>query len=200
MRGLRNRIVHSGFGLGDGKLSAGLLLGEAIPVLAIAYNGFFQLDLYEALSVDLGQQLRIAVNVYSRIRLDPATDGRQCCGVLAHAIRWGIRGSLISDWEAKATEDADYEDLRFAMVDRQKDKLERAFGASWSFECPICGDPSLVAELVSSQLDLGKIVLSRAVCADCGLVISDVSSLADTVCAKEIEETRSEILQEYGIE
>lgn len=200
MRRTRNRIVHHGFGSGDERLSAGLLLGEAIPILGIVYDGFFAFDLCASLMEELGAQLRTALGVYARVRLDPDIDPRRCCDVLAHFIRWSIREPLMTDWEAQAAEDAASYGLMFEMVDRQRQNLRRTLEPSWFFDCPVCAGPqSLVAQLIESRLAMGQITLARAVCADCRLAIPDVPHLADTVCAEEIEEVRSEILRDYGI-
>jgi hypothetical protein len=199
MREVRNRIVHYGFGVGDAPLSAALLLEPAIPILATAYKSF-DFDLYDSLIIDLGVHLRTALSVYSKVRLHSCVDGRECFSVLAHAIRWGIRQSFMTDYEAQAVEDAESYGTWFETVESQKRNLEKAFGTSWPFDCPICGRPeSLVARLVKSQLDLGRITLAEAQCADCGLVIPDVPSLADTVCAEGVEESRGEILRGYGM-
>lgn len=200
LRETRNRIVHYGFSPKDDAASAGLLLDVAVPMLTDAYRGFFNFDLVDSLIVELGAQLRLALNAYGKVKGDATLDPTGCFAIVAHQIRWMVRESLMSSWEGLAATHADEHGARFEYVAGRKARLELLLGPEWVFDCPICDTvDTMVCQLDGSQLEARRIALLRAVCADCDLVIPEgMSALATAACADQIEAKREAILRDYG--
>jgi hypothetical protein len=106
----------------------------------------------------------------------------------------------MADWENDASVHADEIGAKFDSCEKQKNALERVFGAAWFFDCPICDDvDTFVCELDEDRLDDRAIVLKRAACASCGLVVRKMPFLADALVGKQIAMKRTEILHDFGI-
>ena len=107
----------------------------------------------------------------------------------------------MADWENEASVRADEIGARFDNCEKQKSNLELAFGAAWFFDCPICDEiDAFVCELDEGRLNARDVVLQRAACASCGLVVRKNSPfLADTLCGEQIASKRKEILREFGL-
>ena len=106
----------------------------------------------------------------------------------------------MADWENDASVRADEIGAKFESCEKQKDALERAFGAAWFFDCPICDDiGTFVCELDEDRLNDHVVVLKRAACANCGLIVRNIPFLADALVSEELSTKRTEILRDFGI-
>ena len=139
--------------------------------------------------------------MYEQYKARPELDPTGCLLVLGHLLRWSVKESLLSDWETKAANDVDTHDLKFNVIEDQRNRVERLLDPSWAFDCPICwGSQALICEMVREELDVGRVTLSRVICLECGLAIPEGTPfLADIVCQKQIEQKRKEIMREYGL-
>ena len=202
LRRTRNRIVHYGFSPKDDRLTAALLLDRGIPLLSSVYAGFFKFDLYDGLIWEFGEQLRYALEAFEQFRGQPDLDASRYFAVFAHQVRWSIKHWFMANWELGAADDAESGMLKFELVERNRAKVESALDPAWAFDCPVCsGIRAFVCQLVDNALDSRTIALSRGLCLDCGLVIPrDTPGLADVVCRKKIEDQRSKILKDFGLE
>ena len=152
------------------------------------------------LRVEFGKQLRIALEVYQRAKNIPGIRNSFYFLAFGHLIGWSVRQSLMADWENVASVRADEMGAKFESGEKQKNALERAFGAAWFFDCPICDDiGTFVCELDEDRLDDRVVVLKRAACANCGLVVRDIPFLADALVSEEVATKRTEILRDFGI-
>lgn len=205
----RNEIIHFGFSPSDDEVAAALLLNTGYPFIERCYKSYFNFGLKRkgvrdgGLLLNLDRHLDVAQIVYQKTKNIPNVRASSCFIPLAHEIRWRIRESLLSNWEAEVLdlEDEEFE-RRHTFQERQKNKLLRdTFEVSWEFDCPICDYPeSLICELEREPLEKGEIRLNRAVCVSCGLEIPKNSpALADELCADQVVECRSQILQEHDI-
>ena len=176
-----------------------LLLKIGLPFLSACYREFFNFDLLDGLRVEYGQQLRIALDTYLRTKDMPDIRYSFCFSAFAHLIRWRVRESFMADWEIDASADA--HDARFHSCRKKKNALERAFGAAWFFDCPICDRPdTFVCQLDDDRLVEDRaVILQRAACASCGLVVGNIPFLADALVHEEVARQRTEILRDYGI-
>jgi hypothetical protein len=201
MRQTRNRIVHYGFNLKDDRHTTTLLLSTGIPFLRACYESFFDFVLDDALLIEFGNQLRIAGEVFEKFKLRSDLNPVYCLHVLGHLLRWSVKDSLISHWEAEAVRTADEDGAKIETIFGQKEKVERLLDPSWAFDCPICGGlETFVCELVNDDLDKKQISLLRAVCVECGLnVPRGCPFLADALCREQADEKRDQILYEFGI-
>lgn len=201
LRQTRNRIVHYGFSPKDDRLTVALLLSTGIPFLRDCYDGFFDFVLDDALLIEFGDHLRIAGEVFERVKMRPDLDPVYCLRALGHLLRWSVKDSLMSQWEADAARIADEDGAKFNTIQRQKEKVERLFDPSWAFDCPVCnGFETFVCELVADDLDRKQISLLRAACVECGLAISrGCPFLADALCREQVAEKRDQILNDYGV-
>jgi len=196
----RNRIVHYGFSPRDDEETATLLLKIGLPFLSACYREFFNFDLLNGLAVEFGEQLRIALDVYQRAKDIPDLRYSSCFSAFAHLVRWSVRQSLVADWENDASLRAEEIGTKYESCERQKNAIERVFGAPWLFDCPICdGVGTFVCELDEDRLDDRAIALKRAACASCGLVVPDIPFLADALVGEEVVRKRAEILRDFGI-
>jgi hypothetical protein len=201
LRRTRNRIVHYGFNLKDDRHTATLLLSTGIPFLRACYESFFDVVLDDALLIEFGNQLRIAEEVFEKFKLRSDLNPVYCLNVLGHLLRWSVKDSLISHWEAEAARTADEDGAKSETILGQKEKVERLLDPSWAFDCPICGGlATFVCELVNDDLDKKQISLLRAVCVECGLAVPrGCPFLADALCREQVDEKRDQILYEFGI-
>ena len=77
-----------------------------------------------------------------------------------------------------------------------KRSLENSLGASWRFNCPICGGlESLVAELDFHSDD---VLTNRCACVECGFLVSKGAPyVSQVVLADQIAKERATILRSY---
>lgn len=200
-RKARNKYVHEGFAHDDNKAAAELLLKTGLPFLRACYDEFFGFDIFDCLVVEFGEQLRISLDVYQMARNIPGLDFGYCFSAFGHLIEWSAGQSQLASWEHEAFSHADDTGVKFETCKRQRDELERIFGAAWFFDCPVCNDfEMLVCELDETSLDVGKVTLKRAACPSCRLVVRENSPfLADALCQTQLAEKQGKILREFGI-
>ena len=104
-RNKRNKIIHYGFSPKDDEESAVLLLRTGYVLIEECYRTFFQFNLYGdkksygGLLPDLAHHLVIAKKVYNRIKVENQIDFSYCFRSFTHAIRWGLQGWAMSDWQ-----------------------------------------------------------------------------------------------------
>ena len=75
--------------------------------------------------IEFGNHLRIAEEVFDKVKLLPDLDPVYCLRALGHLLRWSVKDSLMSHWEAEAARIADEDGAKFDTVRRQKEKIER---------------------------------------------------------------------------
>ena len=206
----RNEIIHFGFNHSDDEIAATLLLKTGYCFIEQCYEAYFDFRLkrkgmdYGGLLPNFDRHLEVAQIVYQRTRYMENDRAAWCFIPLAHEIRWRIRNSMLSNWEAEVLQDEEEQfERRFELQEREKRNLLRdTFEISWEFDCPICDAPAtLVCELQDEPLEKREIQLNRAVCVSCGLVIpKNCPMLADELCADQLDEARPLILQEYGFD
>jgi hypothetical protein len=200
-RETRNRIAHYGFSPSDDEVTAALLLKTGLPFLSACYKEFFDFDLFDGLVVEFGEQLRIPLDVYQLAKDIPGLPFTYCFSAFSHLIRWSVRQSLMTEWEYEVSVRAAEIGANFDSCEKRKRDLELAFGAAWFFDCPICDEiDALAVELDEHRLKEGDVVLQRAACASCGLVVGkDSAFLADALCREQIPTKRDEILRDFGL-
>jgi hypothetical protein len=201
LRDTRNRIAHYGFSPRDDEATAAILLGIGLPFMRACFKEFFDFELLDGLVEEFGEQLRIALNAYQMAKETPGFRCREYFSAIGHLIRWSVRQSLMTDSEIAAAVHADEIGANFEHCEKQKRELELAFGAAWFFDCPVCDEPdTFVCELDEGQLKEGNVVLKRAACASCGLVVrKDAPFLADALCREQVASKRQEILRDFGL-
>ncbi|MFL5386354.1 MAG: hypothetical protein ACJ8GN_27870 [Longimicrobiaceae bacterium] len=200
-RRARNQYVHAGFAPDDEKIAARLLLETGFPFLRASYEEFFGFDFVDSLVVQLGEQLRISLDVYQMARNIPGLDFSYCFSAFGHLIRWSAGQARMASWEYEASVRAGEIGKKYEDCEQQRGELERLFGAAWFFDCPICHEPEmLVGELDENNLDAGKVMLNRAACPSCRLIVRGESPyLADSLCQAQIAREQGTILREFGI-
>ena len=197
----RNRIVHYGFSPRADEEPAILLVETGFRFLSACYKEFFNFDLRDGLVTEVGDQFAIALDVYERAKDIPGLHFSYCFSAFGHLIRWGVRQSLMADWENQASVHAEETGGKFERCEKRKDELERVLGAAWVFACPICDDvDTFVCELDEDSLNDRIVSLKRGECANCGLVVPKAGPfLADALCMQQITDKREEILRGFGI-
>ena len=199
-RNTRNRIVHYGFIPRDEEEAAVLLLRTGIPFFEACNREFFGFEVVDGLVVEFGENLRIALSTYQRVKGIPRLQFARCFDAFAHLLRWSLRESLMADWERGAVARAESYGAAFESSRDTKSQLDRVFGATWPFDCPICGEVStLVCEVDSDRLEEHAIVLHRALCTHCNLILGGVPFLTEALVASQIETQRMDILRDYGM-
>lgn len=198
----RNRIVHYGFSPRDDEETAAFLLKTGFNFLSACYREFFQFDLQNGLLPDFAEQLRISMEVYDRVRGENDLHHTYCLRAFGHLVRWHIKDSLIARWELESAQSADEVGTKFDSCQRQKEKIERLFGCSWSFDCPICFDvETFICEIDENHLDTKEVRLERSVCVNCKLVIPyGCPFLTNALCRDQVEKQRSKILLEFDVD
>jgi hypothetical protein len=201
LRNTRNRIAHHGFSPRDDDVTATLLLKTGLPFLSACYKEFFDFDLLDGLAVEYGEQLRIALDVYQLAKDIPDLQLTYCFSAFSHLIRWSVRHSFMTEYEHEMSVRSEESFVACDSWDKQKRDLEAALDAAWFFDCPICGEmDTFVCELDDHRLNEGDVVLQRAACASCGLVVRKNSPfLADALCRQQIAAKRDEILRDFGL-
>src|SRR5205823_12057128 len=125
VRRTRNRIVHFGFSPADDSITAGLLLGGALPLLEAVYAGYFSFDLLPSLAPEFERQLRATLGFFDQTKADPAFPFEVCFVALGHSIRRGA-GEAARSWaEALAADRGSTVGLEFEAVSEARGKLER---------------------------------------------------------------------------
>ena len=196
----RNDFVHYGFGHHDDEEAAALLLKTGLPFMKACQSEFFGFDLVDGLVGGFGEHLDIALKTYQKARHVPNLHFAPCFGALAHLIRWSLKESLVSDWEARALVRAESHGAAFEKTEEQKDELERIFGVAWPFDCPVCGGVDVfVCELDESSLVNERVTPKRAACANCNLLVVEMPLLVEALVETQIEAKRVEILREHGV-
>lgn len=205
----RNDIIHYGFSRSDDEEAASLLLKTGYRFVEQCYETYFDFRLkrigtnYGGLPPNFDRHLEIGQTVYQRTKGILNVRAVLCFLPLAHEVRWRIRDSMLSNWEAEVLQDEDEQfERRFELQEREKRKLLwEKFELSWEFDCPICDYPeALVCELEHGALQKREIQLNRAACVSCGLIIpKNCPTLADEMCADQLAEVRPRIFEEYGI-
>jgi hypothetical protein len=198
---VRNQITHNGFGSNDNSESVSLYLEIGIPLLAASYGEFHCFDLKDALLQEYAELLDMANRVCIRAKALPVSDLSYCLNPFGHMIRWCFKDNFSTHWEIGALVRADEIGLKFEDIHKEKERLERLFGASWTFNCGICNDvESVVCELDESELDSLKIVPKRMACTACGFAVRETHAfLSEALLQDQIEKSRSDILSEYGL-
>ena len=196
----RNHIVHYGFSPRDDETTATLLLKTGFPFLKACYLEFFCFELVEGLALEFGENFKIALDVYQRAKALPRFRFSQCFSAFGHLILWSLRESIMAEWENEAATRAESYGLEFEICNKKKDAFERIFGATWTFDCPICRSvDTFVCELDEERLATHTITLKRAACGHCDLVVDEMPFLADALVGSEIGTKRTDILQGYGL-
>ena len=201
-RFMRNHIVHYGFTQSDEERAAAILLQIGIPLLAACYRAFFAFDFNAALGTDFARHLEIASLAYRRANNTPGSHAMGSFQAFGHLVRWTRRESALADWEYFAKRDAEENDFRFEHCRRQKEKLERGFGAAWVLECPVCGYEDFVCELDDAERTLKHAAAPRrGICVNCGLVTPEVTSfLIESLCEEQLTKLKDDILEQFGLQ
>ena len=199
-RDTRNAFVHYGFHARDHEKAATLLLKTGIPFVRACYSQFFDFDLTKGLVIEYGQQLDIATATYEKVRRIAGTSCARCFSAFSHLILWSLRQSLMSDWELHTVARAEERGVAFERSEATKDELDRLFGTTWPFDCPVCGAlETFVCELDVGSLQVGRITVKRAACTNCDLLVVEIPYLASALIDTQITVKRREILREYGL-
>jgi hypothetical protein len=198
-RKARNRITHYGFSPKDDPESVGLLIEVGFPFLGLCFRHLHGFDLWEGLEQDFVAQFEVAQRVYERAKGVEDLDASYCLNSLVHLIRWRLKDNFSARWELEAIADAESScsDSRI----EQTRTLELRFGASWTFDCPLCEYPaSAVTELQDSELGDGNIIPARLVCTNCGFVVRQAERfLGEEVLQTDILKFKDQILKEFGV-
>jgi hypothetical protein len=174
------------------------------------------------LNPGVADQLRVASDVYSKAKELHGIDLSYCVESFAHFIRMWLRQEVISstrtypllkdrinpqpDYSNMYTDfDRDgygYEnDYWSERIEATKREYEKECELPWFFDCPICGgNDTVVGDLDDPSLDRGKVVVSRAVCASCGLIVAkDWPYLAERLFEAQCPAKTSAIFKELGL-
>lgn len=198
-RDTRNDIVHYGFSPRDDEKAAVLLLNIGFPFFEACNREFFGRGLVDSLAFDYGENLRVALSTYQKAKDRPNLQFARCFDAFAHLLRWSLRESLMPDWERNAVARAKSYGAPFESSEASKRKLDRIFGATWAFDCPICDEVNtFVCELDPDRLEEHTIRLERALCTNCNLVLKGMPFLAEALVGAPVETERMAILREYG--
>jgi hypothetical protein len=197
----RNRFVHYGFSQKDDEESAVLMLKTGYPFLLACYKEFFGFDIFDGLVVEFGEQFRITLDVYEKAKNIIGLYFTFCFLAFSHLIRWSIRHTFMPVWENIASVHADETGTKFDYCETQKNKLERLFGTTWSFDCPICNEiDSFICEIDQDLLEKHIISSTRGVCPNCRFVVPEgCPFLINELCREEIDKKRNEILKDFGV-
>jgi len=207
----RNEIVHYGFSAKDDEISAVLLLKTGYRLIQQCYKTFFDFSLkrndgtHGGLLPNFDHHLDIAERVYLMAKDEPNLNLTYCFIPFAQEIRWSIQQSLMSRWQRQVlnAEETNWPNISWDLKEKETEELFwKAFDPAWKFDCPICGDvESFICELDGDELDKTVIRLKRGMCVNCGLFIpANCPFLADEICSEQIEEERSKIFSDFGIE
>ncbi len=197
-RTLRNEIVHRGYSPKDDARAVVELLETGFPFLDVCYQVYADFSLQKGLCEELSWHLGVAGQVMRQVRDISDLDASYCLNAFGHLVNWSIRDILAPALEISAV----IEGVKSEWTSVQKEKLEweleREFGASWSFRCPVCRR----SDSFVCGLELGPNVMkvNAGVCTECELRIpSSWRFLADTLCRKQVNDSRDKILKDCGI-
>lgn len=201
-RKTRNRITHRGFNPQDDSESVSLYLDVALPFLSLCYREFHKFHLMDGLLMEYAEHLNAAQAVHTLANEVPdIVDMSYCLHSFGHLIRWCFKRNFSAGWEINTLVRAEEVGGKFEKTYAEKQELERLFDAPWSFDCPVCDDvDGVVAELDTSWLDKGEVIPIRMACTNCGFVVSyGQPYLSKVLLAKQILQSKTRILKEYGI-
>lgn len=201
LRSARNRIVHRGFSPHDDSESVSIYLEVAIPFLAHCYKQFHSFDLLDGLLIEYAEHITAAQRVHALAQAVPDVDLSYCTHGFSHSIRWSFKESFSSGWEVDTLIHAEETGSKFEHTSSEKKKLENLFEVPWSFTCPICHEvDSAVAEIDPDKMDDHEISTKRLACIYCGFgVYRDQPYLSLVLLEKQVANSKSKILKEYGI-
>jgi hypothetical protein len=130
-RRARNKYVHEGFTDDDNAVAAELLLKVGFPFLRACYDEFYEFDFVDALVAELGEQLRISLDVYQMARNIQGLSCGYCFSAFGHLIQWSAGQSQLADWEHEASTYADETGVKY----------ERCIGSggSWNISLALLG-------------------------------------------------------------
>jgi hypothetical protein len=63
-----------------------------------------------------------------------------CLNAFGHLVQWCYKDNFSAQWEIDALIHAEEVGLKFEKTHKEKEALERLFGASWFFDCPLCNE------------------------------------------------------------
>jgi hypothetical protein len=124
-----------------------------------------------------------------------------CLNSFGHLIRLCHKENFSAGWEIDALVHGEEIGVKFQRLHIEKDKLERSFGASWTFHCPVCHDVDcVIAELDADRLAEREIFPKRMACTNCGfLVLQSHPLLSKVLLEWQLIKAKPNILAEYGI-
>jgi hypothetical protein len=201
-RETRNRITHRGFSPKDDSESVSLYLDIGLPFLSLCFREFHAFDLMDGLLGEYVEHITAAQKVYLLAKNGPILDMSYCLHSFGHLIRWSFKHNFSAGWEINALVHAEQIGGKFEKTYAEKRDLERLFEVSRSFDCPVCDDiDGVVAELDPSELDKGEVSPMRMACTNCGFVVNrDQPYLSKVLLGKQITESKTQVLKEYGIQ
>ena len=91
---------------------------------------------------------------------------------------------------------------KYEINEKEKYDLEGLFDACWSFDCPICEETqAAVCEIEANKLESFEVVPLRMACTCCGFVVGHSQPfLSEILLDRQVEDAKSEILKDYGIQ
>jgi len=201
LRLARNRFTHRGFSPKDDSEAVGLLLQIAVPLADAAYSDLHDFDFRHALLDEYTHLLDVAVSVCTRARSANVSDVSYSLNAFGHLIRWKFQENFSAGWQLKALNDADEFGAHYDHVAKEIGELERLFSAPCVLDCPICdGIKNGVCELDEDALDSGQLIPRRFACTNCGFVVHKGEAfLSEVLLARQLDESRQAILDEYGV-
>jgi hypothetical protein len=201
LRLIRNRITHRGFSLRDDSNSADLYLGVALPYLALCFAEFHSFDLIDGLFLEFSNHINVARKVHTLAKKSLGIDMSYCLNSFGHLVRLCHKENFSTGWELRTLDHGEATGVVFGHVEEEKNSLERLFDASWTFNCPVCGDlDSAVAELDSYRLHEREVIPQRMACAKCGFVVRPLQPfLSQMLLEGQVIMAKGQILKEYGI-
>ena len=140
--------------------------------------------------------------MHSRAKELSGLDLSYCLNGFGHLVRWCFKQNFSSSWEIDALTNSDETGRAFQQTQKEKDIFERSFDAYWSFDCPICDDiEAVVCEIDANMLESLSVVPLRMACTHCSFVVRDSQPfLSETLLERQVVDTQSRILREYGMQ
>jgi len=200
-RGARNRFTHYGFSPKDDSEAVDLLVAVGLPFLELCYQHLHSFDLRDALRQEYAKQWKVAETVLRRAKGVSGLDRSYCLQSLGHLIRWCLKDNFSARWEIDELLDAETTGTNWDFMLKERKKLERLYGTSWVFRCPLCGDvESAVCELDDGELDSRNVVPVRMACVNCGFVVQKSERfLSEVLLQEEATKAREGIFKELGL-
>lgn len=217
----RNDLVHYGFSPRDDEECATLLLETGLPFLSLCYRVLFDffLDWQEVrpgitefssltademakagLDLEVAEQIRFVKDIYSVAKRTETIEATHCFSSLSHFIRWHLKETAKTETKIDVFDSADSTGLRYEYEQKTKRDLDKLFGFTSVFNCPIChGVDCLVAELIESELPDRQIVTDRCACVQCGFVVGKGAPyISPILLADQIANNRQKILNLFS--